>query len=151
MSGVGAYVAVTFDFRDAFAGLSALEHVHLGKAFQALKAPLRADQKEHATSKVGPESTWPPRASSTTESYAHRKKHPRKLMGKLPTAVSYAASGGGISATSRATWSEAHQTGAVVGHGARLPARPFLWISDKMMAIAENRIGDVAIAAFGGG
>jgi hypothetical protein len=42
------------------------------------------------------------------------------------------------------------QTGGVVGHGVRLPARPFLWVSDDLLRIAENTLGSALVRAYGG-
>jgi hypothetical protein len=147
---VSAFASVRLDFGDALKGLDAMARAPLERAIAALKKPMRLDQVDHAKAKAGPESSWAPRAASTIASYRTHPKAPKKLMGKLPTAVSYKAAGLTLAGESRARWSDAHQTGATVGRGAKLPVRVFLWISDKLMAIAENELGDVVLEAFGG-
>ncbi len=148
---IGAYASVTVDVGDVEKGLDATKRrVHaLGPAFAQVKEPMRDDQKEHRKDKAGPESKWAPRAASTIASYRHRK-HARALLGKLPTAVAYKASATGVTAESRAAWSDAHQEGAIVGHGARLPQRTFLWISDKLIDVATDIISAALLAAWGG-
>lgn len=71
-------------------------------------------------------------------------------MGRLPTAVTYKATSRTLSGTSKAAWSGVHMTGGTVGKGSRLPARPFLWMSDEFIDQARKRIADVAVDAFGG-
>lgn len=146
---IGAFVSATVDIGDVEDGLSAMERrsKQLGPTFQSLKAPMRDDQKEHAKQKVGPDSSWPPRLPSTIASH---KKLPRKLLGRLPTAVSYKATGYSVTAESLVKWSLAHQEGGTVGRGARLPARPFLWISDKLLEVAAEALTKALAAAFGG-
>lgn len=145
---IALFVSVEMDLSDAFAGLDSMARPPLPRAFAFLKAPLRFDQKEHASAKAGPEGAWPARASSTLERYSHMKKPPKRIMGKLPTAVTYAATASSVTATSRAKWSEVHQVGGRVGRGSMLPARPFLWLSDKMLAIAEDAFAGATLTAF---
>jgi hypothetical protein len=122
----------------------------LGPAFQELKKPLRLDQRDHAKKRHGPDTLWAPRAASTTARLLTGGHRPKKLLGRLPTAVSYTASATGVRGVSRAKWSAAQQDGATVGHGSRLPARPFLWISDEMLTKAEDVIGGALVRAYGG-
>jgi hypothetical protein len=147
---MSAFASVRLDLGDALKGLDAMARAPIAKALQALKPEMRADTKDHAKAKAGPESGWAPRAASTIASYKTHPKAPKKLMGKLPTAVSYKVVGLTLAGESRARWSDVHQTGGTVGRGAKLPARVFLWISDKLMALSEDQIGDVMLKAFGG-
>lgn len=145
------YVSVTVDIGDVERGLAGMErrgHA-LGPAFAELKKPMRADQIEHRKAKAGPESTWAPRAASTLAVKRGKHKLPRSILGRLPTAVSYKASATSVTAESRVAWSAIHEEGGVAGHGARIPARTFLWISDKLMTLAESVLERALLAAFG--
>lgn len=122
----------------------------LGEAMKELKAPMKLDQKEHAKAKSGPDGAWPARAASTLASYAAHHRKPGKLLGRLPIAVSYRATLTSVIGESRVGWSQAHADGAIVGHGAKLPAREFLYISDKLMITAEEIIEKKIVAAYGG-
>lgn len=93
-----------------------------------LKKPLRADQRDHARQQEGPDGKWPKRKLGGR----------RRVLGKLPAAIKVTARGSMVSAVSRASWSGAHQDGAVVGRGARLPARPFLWLSNELLELAHD-------------
>jgi hypothetical protein len=117
---------------------------------QALKAPLRADQKDHAKAKSGPDAPWAPRAQSTIDARRGKRKLPRKLLGKLPTAVSYKATYNAVVGESRVPWSRVQAEGGIVGHGARLPAREFLWISDGLVHKAEGLVTMYLAKAFEG-
>lgn len=146
------YVFATIDIGDVEKGLEAMERRAraLGPAFVELKTPLRLDQRDHAKKRQGPESIWAPRAQSTVARLATGGHRPKRLLGKLPGAVTYSADATGVRGVSRARWSAAQAEGASVGHGARLPSRPFLWISDDMFAKAENVLGAALVRAYGG-
>lgn len=151
MSTLSATIA-SIDFGDALKGLDAMgRRGVLAPAFKTLKAPLRIDQREHAAAQSGPGGSWAPRAQSTIDRHRNKPRLPRKQLGRLPTAVSYSASARGVVGESRVAWSSIHQDGGTAGHGARIPARPFLWISDKFLGIATDALTGVVLAAFGGG
>lgn len=151
MTTLSANVA-SIDFGDVFRGIDAMTRRNvLAPAFKALKAPLRADQLEHADAKAGSDGGWAPRAASTLARHKYKPRLPRKLLGRLPRAVKYLASGRGVSGESLVGWSGAHQDGEVVGHGARLPKREHLWISAKMLGLAVSQLEGVVLDAFGGG
>jgi phage gpG-like protein len=144
------FVIATVDIADVERGLAAMEHRSrtLGPVFTGLKKPLRDDQREHKKAKSGPESPWAPRAESTK--HGGTRKLARSLLGRLPSAVKYSSTPLSVVAESRVGWSEAHQEGATVGHGARLPARPFLWLSDKLLDIAAEALVAALERAWGG-
>ena len=146
------YTTVHMDLGDVDKGLDALGRKSvLAAAMKDLKKPMKLDQREHAKAKSGPEGSWAPRAASTLASYARsKKKLPKKLLGRLPTAVGYRATLYSVIAESRVAWSASQQDGGTVGRGARLPARPFLWISDKLMVEAEEVLTNKLLAAYGG-
>jgi phage gpG-like protein len=102
-------------------------------------APLaRADQKEHAQRQEGPDEKWAPRDPDTT---ARRPRKRRRVLGRLPGAVKVSVHPDAVEIESRVAWSDAHQKGGIVGNGARLPERPFLWWSEEFLADA----GEAAI------
>jgi phage gpG-like protein len=148
----GLFVYATLDLGDVEHGLDALARRAraLGPVFRELKTPLRLDQRAHAKRREGPSAMWAPRAASTMARLRSGGKRARKLLGRLPGAVKYTATATSVAGTSRALWSGVHQDGGVVGHGARLPARPFLWISDDMLTVAENTLGAALVRAYGG-
>lgn len=151
MTTLSANVA-SIDFGDVLRGIDAMTRRNvLAPAFRALKAPLRLDQREHSNAQAGPEGGWAARASSTLARHKYKPRLPRKLLGRLPRAVKYLASGRGLTGESMVGWSAIHQEGGVAGHGSRIPARPFLWISDKMLGIAVEQLEGVVLDAFGGG
>lgn len=127
----------------------------LGEAFRTIRPHMRADQKEHAAKQTGPESTWPSRAPSTVErgrasGSGRRRRLARRPLGKLTHAVTYQATRSGVFATSRVPWSNVHQTGGRVGRGSVIPARPFLWVSDRLLTIAVGVVERVLEAAWRG-
>ena len=147
----GFYVFATLDFGDVEKGLDAMGRARvLAPAFKELKKPLRLDQRDHSKKREGPAGAWAPRAASTLERMRHGGKRARKPLGRLSGAVTYSATSNSVSGVSRAPWSGAHQDGARVGHGSRLPVREFLWISDEMLTVAENTLGSAVVRAYGG-
>jgi len=146
----GASVTATVDIGDVEKGLDAMERRsrHLGPVFAALKKPMAVDQREHRKAKEGPGGAWAPRAESTK--HDGKRKLARSLLGRLPTAVKYTADATSVIGESRVAWSAAHEEGATVGHGARLPSRVFLWLSDKLLDIAVEAIDAAMAAAWGG-
>lgn len=148
--------SLTVNIVDATMGLDAMaKRSHqLEPAFQEIKTAMKVDQKEHREDESGPDGHWAPRKASTiAAAKSHHKGRlvPRKILGKLPTAVSYKALPLGVEGESRIKWSLTQQDGGPVGRGVVLPARPFLWISDKLSAKAEGIIAGKLVSAFGGG
>ena len=145
-------ITATVDIGDVETGLDAMERRAraLGPVMKSLTKPLRDDQKNHKRAQSGPSGSWARRSEATIAAKHGKRKLPRTILGRLPTAVSYKTTPSSVTGTSRVRWSGAHQDGATVGHGARLPAREFLWISDEMMTLADNEIADAMVRAFGG-
>lgn len=113
---------------------NALRRPDLRKAFGKARKPTRGDQKDHRLKQVGSEGPWAPRAASTmAKRSSPSRRRARKLLGRLPNALILTATRQSIVARSRVKWSLAHQRGGIVGHGARLPAREFLWPSDSLL------------------
>lgn len=144
-------VGVKVDNRDLDKGLAAMADQGLVDAVaRALKKPMRLDQRDHAAKAEGPESKWAPRKRLGTKGKKAQRRNRRKLLGKLPRATIVFSRGGVVTAQSRAKFSAAHQDGATVGRGAKLPARPFLWISDGLETTAAVELQDAVLKAWGG-
>ncbi len=154
MGSADRFVSATVDIGDVEAGLDAMQkRAHaLGPAFRELKIPFKADQKDHGRRKSGPFGAWARRAPSTLAAYraSGKRRLPRPL-GKLLSAITYAATTTGVSAESKVGWSDVHQDGGTVGRGSKIPARPFLWISRRLLDVAEDVFNRVMLTAFGGG
>lgn len=148
-----AFVSATFDFGDVDQGIAAMERrTHaLGPAFRELKKPMRDDQRDHGKKQRGPFAQWARRSPRTLEFYRDhgRKRAPRPL-GRLLSAVKYTATAYGVVGESRVAWSKVHMDGGVVGRGVKLKARPFLWLSRKLLDIAERVLERSLTDAFGG-
>ena len=151
MAGV-SFVSATVDIGEVEKGLAAMERRAraLSPAFASLKKPMRADQRDHARRQRSPFGTWARRAPSTIAAYRKRRKRVPRPLGRLPTAIKLMSNAWSVIAESRARWSEAHQSGAVVGHGVRLKARPFLWLSRSFLDAAERALAEPVLKAFGG-
>jgi len=150
---VSLYTFATLDPSDAVSGLDAMERRGraLGAAFHALKKPMALDQRDHAKKRMGPQGPWRPQAASTRARRLSSPKHrPARLLGRLPLAIKYASTATSVSGTSRVAWSGAHADGTRVGHGARLPAREFHWISNAMLITAENTLNSELVRAYQG-
>ncbi len=109
----------------------ALRNPDLRPAWKESRKPLRQDQRDHAKQQAGPGGAWAPRASSTKVRAASGRRRSRKLLGRLPTALTSRSDRKRVIIRSLVKWSISHWRGERVGHGARLPARVFLWVSDR--------------------
>ncbi len=158
-------LSATVDIRDADEGLAAMEHVRLAPVFKELGKPLRDDQRDHAKKQEGPEGSWPKRSAHTAariasarrsarrkkDRTAKKRRLPRKILGRLPTAISMKTSASGVVIESKVAWSGIHQEGGTAGRGARIPARPFLWISERFLDLAAEKLAKAGVRAFLGG
>lgn len=154
---------VNLDFGEVDRAIETLETraKRLGPAFREIRKPFRVDQVGHAKGEEGPNGKWPAR-SPLTEARRRarnrgvrqtkamktialrkptRRSTPRRLLGRLPGAVVYKLGELYIRATSRAKFGGAHQHGATVGRGSKLPERMFLWLSDKLVTTARDVLG----------
>jgi phage gpG-like protein len=109
----------------------------LRQPLRIIRKEMRGDQRDHARSKEGPSGKWPARARETVRA-ARGKGRAKRFMGRLPSAVDYIAEQRRVVARSKVPWSGSHMEGDTVGKGVKLPARPFLWISDKLVEVAER-------------
>jgi hypothetical protein len=148
------YVAATVDISDVEKGLDAAQRRghNLKPAFAELKKPMRDDQRDHGKRQRGPFGSWARRSPNTLAFYrSHGRGRVPRPLGRLSTAVKYTATAFGLSGESRAKWSEAQQEGGTVGRGVRLRARPFLWLSTKLLDLTEEVIERTILGAYGGG
>jgi phage gpG-like protein len=127
---------------------------NLPEVFRRLRAPMRRDQVDHARQEEGPEGSWPARRGERAVVRRGKRRRSRarsiRLLGRLPDAIDIRAAGVTVFARSRVKWARAHADGDVVGRGARLPARSFLWISDELADEANRQLGDHLGKAWGG-
>jgi phage gpG-like protein len=134
----------------------------LAPAFRELRRPLRADQRAHSRAEEGPDGHWPPRSPFTEARRLARNRRvraskalairpsrrrrttPKRLLGRLPAAILVKVGELYIRATSRVAWSGVHQYGGNAGR-ARIPARPFLWLSDGLLRTARDVLGNYVV------
>lgn len=158
---------VNLDFGEVDRAIETMETraKRLGPAFRELRKPFRADQVGHAKGEEGPSGKWPARSPLTearrrarnrnvrqTKAMktialrkATRRSTPKRLLGRLPNAVVYRIGELYIRATSRAKFGGAHQQGATVGRGSKLPQRMFLWLSDRLLSSARDVLGNYVV------
>jgi phage gpG-like protein len=138
----------------------------LAPAFRELRRPLRTDQRAHARAAEGPDGRWPPRSPFTEarrqvrnravrvhrfdvlrRGEGRRRSTPKQILGRLPAAILVKVGELYIRATSRAAWAGIHQYGGNAGRGrrVRIPARPFLWLSDGLLRTARDVLGNYVV------
>lgn len=131
----------------------------MGPAFRQLRRPMLADQTIHARSQTGPDGKWAPRSPLTEArrrarnrglrapkalktiaiGKGRRRTTPKRILGRLPSAVVTTIRELSIKVTSRvAAFSNVQQRGGRVGKRARIPARPFLWMSTAFLYYAKG-------------
>lgn len=127
----------------------------LRPVFAASRKNVRVDQRDHAKGEHGPDGKWPALARSTLakktrqgKGRRHKGKKKRKrrvfpkMLGRLPRSFDIRFDRQRLVAKSRAKWSGAHQSGAIVGRGSRLPERSFLWASTSLLREIATRALD---------
>lgn len=142
---------ITTDFRDVESRLAAMARTtnRLAPAFRELRKPMRDDQREHQRQQEGPDGKWKPRAPSTMAAIRRRKRRrlPR-LLGRIPAAIKVKSDGKSVTAQPAVWWFAIHQHGGRAGRGAKIPARPFLWVSDALIAHASKVLRDAFLEAW---
>lgn len=137
---------------------------HLRDVFARLESPVRRQHNRQARNMSGPDGKWPARATATMErrrtnskfnrlrtrlvkagmipKAVRRRARPKNLLGRIPRALRVEAGDRFLRITSAIPWASVHQFGGRVGRGGkvRLPARPFLWISEEMKHIVVERL-----------
>lgn len=125
--------------------------------FRAIRPRVRDDLKQHFEQRQGPDGAWAPRAASSVARIISRgglikrgkrkgqlkKRTARRLanqLGRLKYAWAYQVSADQLVAVNRVLWAIAQHDGDVVGHGSRIPARPFAWASDGLKQAFRSSI-----------
>lgn len=137
---------IDIDAREVRRGFDAIldRDGHRSRAFfEEARKPAKADIRGHQKARKAPDGrSWPGRAPSTRERAAYdgtkrprarkrrygkrRKSASGALLGQLPGGSKSQIDRDGLVLSWPAGFAEAHDQGATVGHGAQLPARPFL-------------------------
>lgn len=118
----------------------ALASPDLRPAWKELRKPVRADIRQHARKQEGPDATWPAMGARTKARARAGRKRPRKLLGRLPSALTTKLERRRMLVRSLVKWSAVHAEGGRAGKGAKIPARPWLWISGQTMEHAARVI-----------
>lgn len=137
---------VSFDLEDVLDGFNEMSRAgrDLRRAWRELKPVLKVDIREHFRAREGPDGKWPPLAASTKEKRKAARGGRRRrggLLGKLRTAFTIEFDEKELRAESRVPeWASAHQDGATVGRGAKLPKRTHIWMSNEFIDRAVERL-----------
>jgi phage gpG-like protein len=160
----------TVDMSDVLGGLNALKAkgMDLRPVWRGMRPLVTADLKDHFARGEGPSSGWPylapstiarrmqnkgmrrrrGRARGTATAKALRRLEPGKLLGRLKSAWRFTLSPAALEARSEVPWADLHQLGGRGAHGARIPARPFAWVSDRMVEGVGDAIRDYVVQAW---
>ncbi len=150
------------DVRDVLKGLDAMRAAgrDLRPVFRQVRKDLKEDVQEHFFHNEGPDGRWAPYARSTLDRALHRRgfrrkrgvqrghftargeKWARNQLGRLkwPSAWKIKMDAQTMVMAARTGWAGVHQFGGVVGKGSVIPARPFMWASDKMVTTFEHAL-----------
>lgn len=140
-------IKATINLKPTFAMLRRLKQIDTRAVFKRIQPSAIHDQQQHDRATAGPDGGWPGLAASTLERRTRprgksktgkNRSWPTKLLGRLPKSLQPITSRQHLVIRSRVKeFSLAHQGGARVGHGARLPRRQFLWISPWLLERAR--------------
>lgn len=147
-------ISATVKLHGIEAAARRLTRLEKTKVFREARGPARFDQNHHDRKEEGPDGHWPALHPSTIARYAklarskRRRSKPRKLLGRLPKALISIVTSQSLIVRSRVPWASAHQNGAIVGRGARLPRRQFLWISDWLVTRTAQLFREALLKAW---
>ncbi len=147
--------ATTVDVRDVLRGFDAMRAAgkDLRPVFRTVREALRQDVQDHFERNEGPEGRWAPYARSTLDRALQRRKFKRKRgasrghftkrgeswarnqLGRLkwPSAHKFIMDAQSLVYVARTGWAGVHQFGGTAGKGSVIPARPFMWASEKLV------------------
>lgn len=159
------FVSAQIDLSDVERGLLGLNvrPSALRPVFNELRNPLRGDLKDHQAQQEGPGGKWPARSNRTTSRLSARRRgrtasgrrrgrrKAGRLLGKLPHLFVLRVSSYGLSAENRAAWSDIHDKGGTAGRGARIPARPYAWLSDRFLDLSVEFVAECMQLGWGRG
>ena len=145
MGALGLDPGIDIDLRDVFDGFKDIEiqSRDLRQAWKKLEPLMKADQLEHFRLKTGPERGWEARKESTIGRHGKRR-----LLGKLRTGFTIDFDREQIRAVTLAPWSQAHQDGATVGHGTKLPKRVHRYMSQAFLLVADQHISELVFGVW---
>jgi hypothetical protein len=156
--------ATEVDLSDVLRGFDLMlaRSSNLTSVFQTAKEWLQGEVASHFAEGEGPEGEWPGPAESTQarKEFARgsgfvkrvvkgkltrtkrKKTWARKPLGRLGQVKSYVFRVGpqGLTMQPRGAWAAIHQFGGVAGHGAKIPARPFLWFGEDLIERVSGAI-----------
>jgi len=140
-------LTVELDLRDVLEGMDAMRRraLELREFWEAVKPIAKADLEQHFEDAEGPDGPWEGRAATTKE---RRPRLRRKLLGRLKTAWRSVIGEHALVLYPAIFWAGVHDQGGEAGHGARLPARPFAWISDETQDVVRDALGDYIAEAW---
>lgn len=136
---VGA--TMDLDLRDLDRGFSGIKLAarNMTPVWARLRSSMKDDQLAHWTDQTGGDGAWAPRAESTRRRHGRRRKIFSKRFAKGFSVVTTPSE---LAAVSKIPYAAAHQFGGPVGNNAVLPARPFLYLSEKFLGFAMPRIAE---------
>lgn len=130
--------------------LVALRTPDLRPVWREARKPIRRDIADHRAKQEGPDGAWAPRAAAT-KLRSRSGRRARRMLGRLPSANRTTTDPRRLVIRSMVAWSEAQRTGATVGHGARIPGRDWMYVSDPVLGQIGVMITDRLLTIFGGG
>lgn len=135
-------IEASFDTRDIDRAMREIERraVDAAPLYRELGKAARRDQREHQARQAGPDGRWPEIDPDTRSARRRKGRRRKRLLGRLPTALRVRPDRDGIVIRSQVRWSSVHQDGGVVGRGARIPARSFLWWSGDFLDLAADSL-----------
>lgn len=161
------------DVEDGIAAMKAAAG-EMRRVMVALKPFARKDQESHAIARMSSTGPWPARARTTLDKVEKRsrlvvvktqttrrkrnaagnltggakivtRKRATEPLGSIPKSVRLRARADELIGDSTIGWAGAHNKGATVGRGSRIPMREFLWWSPPFVELAVNAIEDYVI------
>jgi phage gpG-like protein len=134
----------------------------LRPVWKVLRPIIREDLAAHFADEAGPEAKWAPPSKAYMERFLKRRgmvvkkrrfsrvqgrvlekgeltrQGQRKIakigkLGRLKNAWRFTVTALMFEARNMVRWSGVHQDGGAVGRGAKVPARPFAWFSDRVL------------------
>lgn len=151
---------------DRFVETASQRAARLAPAFKELRRPVRGDQRQHAKDQSGPDSKWAARSPITearrqaankrtrrarigpiAPGKTRRRSTPARILGRVPAALVVTLGDLFIRVAPRIAWAAAQAVGDRVGHHHKveLKPRPFLWISQQLIATAERVLGEYIV------
>ena len=146
------------DLRKVMAGFGAMSRVldtYGPELFAESALDIKADMREQKRSGRGVlGAVWAPRAESTRERAkgdSNRRSSARSgLLGRIPTAWKADVDKDGVELTNQVPFANVHHTGATVGHGAKLPARPHQDLHPQRVDDVADAIRELAVDIWDG-